>query len=124
MNLTAVLDHTALAALYRADPFFTGLYIEASRGTGRVVIPALSILAAERQVTGAGKHAASLRFAENVAFTTAHAVDAMSWRNVDWPVAHAAAIAWHAVKAGEPLTLLSLEPELYAGTGVTALNPT
>ncbi|MEU7304875.1 hypothetical protein ABZ623_32380, partial [Streptomyces sp. NPDC007206] len=62
MNLTAVLDHTALAALFRADPFFTGLYIEASPGTGRVIIPSLSLLAAERQVAGAGKHAASLRF--------------------------------------------------------------
>ncbi|WP_432095646.1 PIN domain-containing protein [Streptomyces sp. bgisy100] len=124
MNLTAVLDHTALAALYRADPFFTGLYIEASRGTGRVILPSLSVLAAERLVEGAGMHAASLRFAENVPFTAAHAVDAMDWSNVDWPVVHPAAIAWHAVKAGEPLTVLSLEPELYVGTGITPLNPT
>ncbi|MGR8012220.1 PIN domain-containing protein [Streptomyces hypolithicus] len=124
MNLTAVLDHTALAALYRADPFFTGLYIEASRGTGRVLIPSLSVLAAERRVTGAGRHAASLRFAQDVPFSTAHAVDAMDWPSVDWAVAHAAAIAWQAVKAGEPLTVLSLEPELYAGTGITPLNPT
>ncbi|MEU9983535.1 PIN domain-containing protein [Streptomyces sp. NPDC050856] len=124
MNLTAVLDHTALAALYRAEPFFTGLYVEASRGTGRVLIPSLSIVAAERQDAGAGKHAASLRFAENVPFTAAHAVDAMDWRYTDWPVAHAAAIAWQALKAGEPLTVLSLEPELYTGTGITPLNPT
>lgn len=124
MNLTAVLDHTALAALYRADPFFTGLYIEASRGTGRVLIPSLSVLAAERQVAGTGKHAVSLRFAESVSFSTAHAVDAMGWPNVEWPVAHAAAIAWQAAKEGEPLTVLSLEPELYAGTGITPLNPT
>ncbi|MER5465815.1 hypothetical protein ABT010_35160 [Streptomyces sp. NPDC002668] len=48
----------------------------------------------------------------------------MDWRNVDWPVAHAAAIAAQAVKASEPLTVLSLEPELYAGTGITLLNPT
>ncbi|MFD5426395.1 PIN domain-containing protein [Streptomyces sp. NPDC127084] len=124
MNLTAVLDHTALTALYQADPFFTGLYIEASRGTGRVLVPSLSVLAAERRVAGAGKHAASLRFAESVPFSAAHAVGAMDWTNVDWPVAHAAAIAWQAVKAGEPLTVLSLEPELYVGTGITPLNPT
>ncbi|GGT54494.1 hypothetical protein GCM10010271_67960 [Streptomyces kurssanovii] len=124
MSLTAVLDHTALTALYQADSFFTGLYIEASRGTGRVLVPSLSVLAAERRVAGAGKHAASLRFTENVPFSTTHAVDAMDWRNVDWPVAHAAAIAWQALKAGEPLTVLSLEPELYAGTGITPLNPT
>ncbi|MEU0040299.1 PIN domain-containing protein [Streptomyces sp. NPDC006333] len=124
MNLTAVLDHTALAALYRADPFFTGLYIEASRGTGRVLIPSLSVLAAERRLTGAGRHAASLRFAESVPFTADHARDAMDWGKMEMPVAHAAAIAWHAVKAGEPLTVLSLEPELYTGTGITPLNPT
>ncbi|MFI0915340.1 PIN domain-containing protein [Streptomyces abikoensis] len=123
MNLTAVLDHTALTALYRADSFFTGLYIEASRGTGRILIPSLSELAAERQVPGAGKHAASLRFAENVPFTTSHAVNAMDWPGTDWPVAHAAAIAWQAVKEGAPVTVLSLEPELYAGTGITPLNP-
>jgi hypothetical protein len=29
-----------------------------------------------------------------------------------------------ALKAGEPLTVLSIEPELYAGTGITPLNPT
>ena len=124
MNLTAVLDHTALAALYRADSFFTGLYIEASRGTGRVIIPSLAVVATEREVTGAGRHAASLRFAENVPFTAAHAVEAMSWPDADWPVAHAAAIAWRAIRTGEPLTVLSLQPELYTGTGITPLNPT
>ncbi|MFI2078644.1 PIN domain-containing protein [Streptomyces triculaminicus] len=124
MNLTAVLDHTALAALYRADPFFTGLYIEASRGAGRVLIPSLSVLAAERQVPDAGQHAASLRFAESIPFTAAHAVDAMAWPSADWPVAHAAAIAWQAIKEGEPATVLSLAPELYAGVGITPLNPT
>ncbi|MEU2288348.1 PIN domain-containing protein [Streptomyces sp. NPDC013178] len=123
MNLTAVLDHTALAALYRADPFLTGLYIEASRGTGRVIIPSLSIVAAERRTAGAGRHAASLRFAQSVPFTAAHARDAMGWESVDLAVAHAAAIAWQALKAGEPLTVLSLEPELYAVTGIDPLNP-
>ncbi|KUN77922.1 hypothetical protein AQJ66_32425 [Streptomyces bungoensis] len=123
MTLTAVLDHTALAALYRADPFLTGLYIEASRGSGQVIIPSLSVRAAERHVVGAGKHAASLRFAEQVPFTAAHAVDAMAWKDVDWPVAHAAAIAWQAAREGAPLTVLSLEPEVYAATGITPLNP-
>lgn len=43
---------------------------------------------------------------------------------MDWPVAHVASIAWQGIKAGEPLTVLSLEAELYAGTGITPLNPT
>lgn len=123
MSLTAVLDHTALTALYKADHFFTGLYIEASRGAGRILVPSLSVLAAERRLPGAGMHAASLRFAEQVPFTSVHAVDAMAWSGVEWPVAHSAAIAWQAVKAGEAVTVLSLAPELYAGTGITPLNP-
>ncbi|WP_258308344.1 hypothetical protein [Streptomyces sp. NWU339] len=113
-----------MTALYRTDPFVTGLYIEASRGTGRVLTPSLSVFAAERQGAGAGKHAASLWFAENVSFSTAHAVDAMGRPSVDRPVAHAAAIAWQAVKEGELMRVLSLEPEPYAGTGIRPLNPT
>lgn len=124
MNLTAVLDHTAVAALFQADAFFTGLYIEASRGTGRVLIPSLSVVAADREVPGAGAHAAALRFAESIPFTTDHARDALAWPSSPWAVTHPAAIAWQAAKAGEPVTVLSLEPELYAGTGVTPLNPT
>ncbi|MFE9636912.1 hypothetical protein [Streptomyces sp. NPDC006463] len=123
MSLTAVFDHTALAALYKADAFFTGLYIESSRGGGRVLIPALSILAAERSVPGAGAHAARLRFAESVAFTAAHALDAALWPATDWAVTHPAAIAWQAAKTGEPVTVLSLAPELYEGTGIYPLNP-
>ncbi|WP_167534737.1 hypothetical protein [Streptomyces tendae] len=124
MNLTAVLDHTALAALYRADSFFTGLYIEASRGTGRVLVPSLAVVAADREAAGVGKYAASLRFAESVAFTAEHAKDSLNWGDVDWPVAHAAAVAWHAARAGEPLIVLSLRPQLYTATGITPLDPT
>ncbi|MEU6621882.1 hypothetical protein ABZ926_14050 [Streptomyces litmocidini] len=124
MNLTAVLDHSALTALYQADPFFTGLYIEASRGTGRILVPSLAALAAERMIPGAGHHAAGLRFAESVAFTAGHAADAMAWPDVDWPVAHAAAIAWKATREGEPVTVLSLFPDRYAETGIVPLDPT
>jgi hypothetical protein len=81
------------------------------------------VLAVERQVAGADQHAATPRFAENIPFTAAHAVETMDWKNVGRPVAHAAAIAWQALKAGEPLTVLSLEPGLHASTGTTPLNP-
>lgn len=124
MSLTVVFDHTALGALYRADEFFTGLYIESSRGTGRVLVPALSVLAAERQIPGAGTHAARLRFAETVPFTGAHALDAASWPSANWSVTHPAAIAWQAAKTGQPVTVLSLDPAAYEGTGVYPLNPT
>ncbi|MBW5481300.1 PIN domain-containing protein [Streptomyces bambusae] len=123
MNVTAVFDHTALTALYQADEFFAGVYVEASRGGGRVLVPALSVLAAERLTPGAGTHAARLRFAETVPFTAAHALDAASWPGVDWAVAHPAAIAWQAAKDGEPVTVLSLRPDLYEGTGIQPLDP-
>lgn len=53
----------------------SGLYIEGSRGPGRVTIPSLAVPAAERQAAGTGRHAASLRFEENVPFTAALARD-------------------------------------------------
>ncbi|GAA2914061.1 hypothetical protein GCM10020221_07190 [Streptomyces thioluteus] len=56
-------------------------------------------------------------------FTSDHALDALAWRDTEWPVAHAAAIAWQAAKAGTPVTVLSLAPDAYAGTGITPLNP-
>jgi hypothetical protein len=121
--MTAVFDHSTLVALYRGDPFFTGLYVEAARGTGRILIPALSVLAAECSTPGAGAHAAHLRFAEPVPFTTAHALDAASWPTTDRPVTHPAAIAWQAATSGEPVTVLSLISEAYDGTGIRPLNP-
>lgn len=93
-------------------------------GTGRVLVPSLAVLAAERRTPGAGRHAASLRFAEQVPFGVAHATDAMDWSDVAEPVAHAAAVVRQAVRTGEPVTLLSLDPALYAATGVTPLDPT
>ncbi|MFC7795748.1 PIN domain-containing protein [Streptomyces cinereoruber] len=124
MNLTAVLDHTTLTALHQADPFFTGLYIEASRGTGRILVPSLAALGAEQQVPGAGAHALGLRFAEPVSFTAQHATEAIAWPGLPWPVAHVAAIARQAARDGEPVTVLSLDPAPYAATGIVPLDPT
>ncbi|MGW0095875.1 hypothetical protein ACWDWS_44040 [Streptomyces sp. NPDC003328] len=63
--------------------------------------PSLAASAAERHLTGSGTHAASLRFAEQVPFTSIHALEAMAWPDIEWPVAHCAAIARQAAKAGE-----------------------
>ncbi|TFV30038.1 hypothetical protein E4K10_47330 [Streptomyces sp. T1317-0309] len=81
MSPTAIVDHTALITLlYRADHFLTGRYNKASRGAGRIRIPSLPLLAAERHIPGSGAHAASLRFAEQVPFTSMHALEARPWR--------------------------------------------
>jgi hypothetical protein len=63
-----------------------------------------------------------------VPFTSIHALEAMAWPDIEWPVAHCAAIARQAAKAGEPSpsspsSPRSLNPPLYAGTGIIALNP-
>ncbi|MFD8035570.1 hypothetical protein ACFV3F_44015 [Streptomyces sp. NPDC059717] len=41
--------------------------------------PSLAASAAERHLTCSGTHAASLRFAEQVPFTSIHALEAMAW---------------------------------------------
>ncbi|WP_327388223.1 MULTISPECIES: hypothetical protein [unclassified Streptomyces] len=51
-------------------------------------------------------------------------LDASSWPATDWAVTHPAAIAWQAAKTGEPVTVLSLTPEAYEGTGINPLDPT
>jgi len=58
-----------------------------------------------------------------VPFTSIHALEAMAWPDIEWPVAHCAAIARQAAKSGDAVTVLSLDTPLYAGTGIIALNP-
>ncbi|MFE0107104.1 hypothetical protein [Streptomyces sp. NPDC059009] len=120
---TAVLDHTCLTALHGADSFFIGLYIEASRGGGSIVIPALSAVVAEQAKQGVGSHALALRHTSVADFTGVHAQDAGKWARADWRILHPAALAVAAQRAGADWTLLSLDPALYEGTGVVPLNP-
>ncbi|MEU9173977.1 hypothetical protein AB0D34_40485 [Streptomyces sp. NPDC048420] len=120
---TVVLDHTSLVALYEGDPFFTGLYVEASHQRGHILVPSLCVLASDRLKPGCGQYAAGLRYAQSVPFTTAHAVEVLSWPRAEPAVAHAAAVAWQMATAGEPVTVLSLRDEAYRFTGVQALNP-
>jgi hypothetical protein len=120
---TVVLDQTCLVALYEGDPFFVGLYVEASHQRGRILVPSLCVLAADRLKSGCGPYAAGLRYVDGIPFTTAHAVEAVSWPRADLAVAHVAAVAWQMATAGEPVTVLSLRDEAYQLTGIHALNP-
>ncbi|MFD5869539.1 MULTISPECIES: hypothetical protein [Actinomycetes] len=107
----------------RAD-LLDRLYIESSRGTGRVLIPALSVLAAERATPGAGgpPHACASPRPSLSPPRTPRTPPA--WPTTDWALTHPAAIAWQAAKTGEPVTVLSLTPEAYEGTGIHPLDPT
>ncbi|MHC5906129.1 PIN domain-containing protein [Streptomyces sp. S6] len=120
---TIVLDQTCLIALHEGDPFFTGLYVEASHQRGRILVPTLCILEADRLKPGCGTYAAGLRYTEHVAFTTAHALEALAWSRAEPAVAHAASVAWCMAVAGEPVTVLSLRADAYRFTSVHALDP-
>ncbi|WP_416970216.1 hypothetical protein [Streptomyces sp. 4F14] len=120
---TVVLDHTCLVALYEGDAFFTGLYVEASHQRGQILVPSLCVLAADQLKPGCGAYATGLRYTEGVPFTTAHALDAVSWPRAEHSVAHAAAVAWQLATSGQSATVLSLREAEYRFTSIQALNP-
>ncbi|MBZ9644610.1 PIN domain-containing protein [Streptomyces sp. PSKA30] len=121
--IRVLLDHTCILALAEGDEFLNGLYVEASYGYAEIVIPALSAVVAERERSGAGQHMLGRRFTTAADFTSAHALVAGAWRQADWRVLHPASSVIVARQTGEDATLLSLDPDLYAGTGVSPLNP-
>ncbi len=121
--IRVLLDHTCIQALADGDEFLNGLYVEASYGYAEIVIPSLSAVVAERERPGAGQHILGRRFTTAADFTSAHALVAGEWRQADWRVLHPASSVIVARQAGEDATLLSLNPDLYAGTGVSPLNP-
>jgi hypothetical protein len=121
--IRVLLDHTCIKALAGGDEFLNGLYVEASYGHAEIVIPALSAAVAERERPGAGLHILQRRFTTAADFTATHALVAGAWRQADWRVLHPASAVIVARQAGEDATLLSLNPDLYAGTGVSPLNP-
>lgn len=87
------------------------------------MIPALSATVADRHRPGTGADILGRRFTTVVGFTHAHALVAGAWRQADWRILHSAAAVIVARQAGDDVTLLSLGPDLYAGTGVSPLNP-
>ncbi|MER7720880.1 PIN domain-containing protein [Streptomyces flaveolus] len=117
-----LLDHTCIQALAEGDEFPNGLYVEASYGYAEIVIPPLSAVVADREKAGAGQHILGRRFTTIADFTHAHVLVAGAWRQVDWRVLHPAASVLVDRQAGGDATLLSLNPDLYLGTGVT-LDP-
>ncbi|MFF4795874.1 PIN domain-containing protein [Streptomyces sp. NPDC001276] len=121
--IRVLFDHACIRALAEGDEFLNGLYVEASYGYAEIVIPAVSATVAERERSGAGRHVLGRRFTTIADFTPAHALVAGAWRQADWRVLHPASAVIVARQAGEDATLLSLDSDLYAGTGVSPLNP-
>ncbi|WP_406191684.1 MULTISPECIES: PIN domain-containing protein [unclassified Streptomyces] len=121
--IRVLFDHTCVLALAEGDEFLNGLYVEAGYGYAEIVIPTLSAAVAERERPGTGQHILGRRFTTAADFTSAHALVAGAWRQADWRVMHPASSVIVARQAGEDATLLSLDTDLYAGTGVSPLNP-
>lgn len=121
--IRVLLDHTCIQALAEGDEFLNGLYVEASYGYAEIVIPALSATVAERGRPGSGRDILNRRFTTVADFTRAHALAAVAWRQADWRILHPASSVVVAEQTGDDTTLLSLDPDLYAETGVSPLNP-
>ncbi|WP_151484884.1 PIN domain-containing protein [Streptomyces albicerus] len=121
--IRVLLDHTCIMALADGDEFLNGLYVEASYGYAEIVVPALSATVAERKKPGVGQHVLGRRFTTVDDFTGAHALVAGAWKQADWRILHPAASVMVARQTGQDSTLLSLDPDLYAGIGVSPLNP-
>jgi hypothetical protein len=123
--IAAVLDHTALSALRKAHHVLNGFYVEASRGTVSLYVPALAVFAADADEAGA---AAFVRGAQALTVPpldlgAAGTCAGLARAGVDWRAAHTIHVA--RPSAGNPAgwTVLTMQPELYAGTGVSALHP-
>ncbi|WP_331739437.1 hypothetical protein OG440_41230 (plasmid) [Streptomyces sp. NBC_00637] len=121
--IRVLFDHTCVQALAEGDQFLNGLYVEASYGYAEIVIPALSATVADRHRPGSGADVLGRRFTTIADFTHAHALVAGTWRQADWRILHPASAIIVARQNGDDATLLSLDPDLYAGTGVSPLNP-
>ena len=121
----ALLDHTALLALGSGHQALSGFVVDAAAGRIAVQVPALCLAAAQAQRTGVAEHVGALPGldVEPLDFAATIAVGRFISLGHDWRIAHA-------VHASRPTALytrgrvvVSVQPELYAGTGVDAVDP-
>ncbi|MFJ9551745.1 PIN domain-containing protein [Streptomyces erythrochromogenes] len=127
--IAAVLDHTTAAALHDPkDPYneaVAAFYVQASGGLGTLYVPVLSLTAGDTERPGLLAYINGLRFIEIEPFDTAAALSATELLRAGHPWATVHAIHAARPSAGFPAGryLLTLEPELYEGTGVQAVHP-
>ncbi|MFD5880888.1 PIN domain-containing protein [Streptomyces yangpuensis] len=127
--IAVVLDHTTATALHDPkDPYneaVAAFYVQASGGLGTLYAPVLSLTAGDTGRPGLLAYINGLRFIEIEPFDTSAALSATELLRAGHPWA-----AVHAIHAARPSAdfpagryLLTLEPELYDGTGVQAVHP-
>ncbi|MER5312600.1 hypothetical protein ABT034_33025 [Streptomyces sp. NPDC002773] len=128
-SIAVVLDHTAATALHDPkDPFneaVAAFYVQASGGLGTLYAPVLCLTAGDTDRPGLLAYINGLRFIQIEAFDTAAALAATGLLHAghSWAAVHAIHAARPSADFPTGRYLLTLEPELYEGTGVQAVHP-
>jgi hypothetical protein len=123
--IAALLDHTALLALGAGYPALSGLVVDAAAGRAVVQVPAMCLTAAQAQRRGVAEHVGALPGldVEPLDLSAAIEVGGMIGRGIDWRVAHAVYASRPSVEHPRGRVVLSVQPDLYADTEVTPIDP-
>ncbi|MFF0033149.1 hypothetical protein ACFYS7_34175 [Streptomyces avermitilis] len=127
--IAVVLDHTTATALHdpkdACNEAVAAFYVQASGGLGALYAPVLSLTAGDTERPGLLAYIDGLRFIKIEPFDTAAALTATGLLHAGhpWPAVHAIHAARPSATFPAGRFLLTLEPELYEGTGVQAVHP-
>ncbi|WP_405559053.1 hypothetical protein [Streptomyces sp. NBC_01171] len=127
--IAVVLDHTTATALHDPkDPFneaVAAFYVQASGGLGTLYAPVLSLTVGNTERAGLLAYINGLRFIQIEPFDTEAALTATELLHAgrSWAAVHAIHAARPSAAFPSGRFLLTLTPEVYAGTGVQAVHP-
>ncbi|MEZ0092515.1 hypothetical protein [Streptacidiphilus sp. EB129] len=123
--IPAIFDHTALLALGAGYPALSGFVVDAAAGRAAVHVPALCLTAAEAQRQGVAEHVGALPGLdiEALDLSAVIAVGALIGDGIDWRIAHAVHASRPSAHHPTGLVVLSVQPDLYTGTGVDPIDP-
>lgn len=120
-----LLDHSALLAV-GSHRQLSGFIVAAAAGRGSLQVPALSLSVAVGQREHLGEHVASLPGVdiEPLDLAAALAAGELMRAGTDWRITHAVHLARPTIEHPHGRPLISLDTKLYAGTGITPIDPT
>lgn len=123
--IPAIFDPTALLALGSGYPALSGFVVDAAAGRAAVHVPALCLTAAEAERPGVAEHVGALPGLDIDALdlSAVIAVGALIAEGVNWRIAHAVHASHPSAHHPSGLVVLSVQPDLYAGTGVEPIDP-
>ncbi|WP_030775999.1 hypothetical protein [Streptomyces sp. NRRL F-2664] len=127
--IAVVLDHTTAIALHNPkDPYneaVAAFYVQSSGGLGTLYAPVLSLTAGTTERPGLLPYIHGLRFIRIESFDTHAALAAAELLRAghSWATVHAIHAARPSADFPAGRYLLTLMPELYAGTGIQAVHP-